>query len=152
LEEVGAALARGLTRELLEAREPVELAITRLAAQRRNTSDLAELRHTLDVHARLLAEGRSAAKYAALFHSQLADAAHNQVLASFMNSIQRQLIERGSRLEELPGHAQWELDEHMEIFETIVSGTPDHAAIRMQQHLAAMQGHHDRLSDESGSV
>ena len=149
--EIGTALARSLTRELLEAREPVEVAIVRLAAERRQASDLNELRNTLEIHARLLGEGRSAAKYSALFHQQLADAAHNQVLASFVNSIQRQLIERGSRLEELPGYAQWELIEHREIFETIDAGDPVRAAARMEQHLVAMHEHHDRLAEQTVS-
>ena len=144
--EIGAALARSLTQELLEAREPVESEIARLAAKRRTNSDLAELQETLERHQQLLAENRSAAKYGALFHRQLADAAHNQVLASFVNSIQRQLVERGNRLEELPGYREWELTEHQEIFETIRSGDPDRAAARLGQHLAAMQQHHDRLT------
>lgn len=144
--EIGAALARSLTQELLEAREPVEAAIAHLAAERRTASDLAELEETLATHERLLVEGRSAAKYAALFHRQLADAAHNQVLASFVNSIQRQLIERGSRLEELSGYPEWELAEHQEILLTIRAGDPARAAARIRQHLAAMQEHHDRLT------
>src|SRR5262249_41422987 len=144
--EIGAALARSLTQELLEAREPVESEIARLAAKRRTPSDLAELQDTLERHEQLLSENRSAAKYGALFHRQLADAAHNQVLASFVNSIQRQLIERGNRLEELPGYREWELAEHKEIFEAIRSGDPDGAAARLHQHLAAMQQHHDRLT------
>jgi len=144
--EVGAALVRGLTQELLEAREPVEAAIAALAARRHTQSDLAELEETLVIHERLLREGRSAAKYSALFHHQLADAAHNQVLASFVNSIQRQLVERGHRLEELPGYNDWELQEHKEIFESIRSADPDRASARIREHLAAMQGYHDRLT------
>jgi DNA-binding FadR family transcriptional regulator len=144
--EIGLALARSLTRELLEAREPVELAIAQLAAERRTASDLAELDETLATHKGLLAEGRSAAKYAAFFHHQLADAAHNQVLASFVNSIQRQLIERGSRLEGLPGYAEWELAEHTDILEAIRAGDPSRARARMRKHLKAMHQHHDRLT------
>jgi GntR family transcriptional regulator, transcriptional repressor for pyruvate dehydrogenase complex len=144
--EIGAALARSLTQELLEARKPVESEIVRLAARRRTKSDLAELEDTLVTHEQLLSEKRSAAKYGALFHRQLADAAHNQVLASFVNSIQRQLVERGNRLEQLPGYREWELAEHKEIFEAVRSGDPDRAAARLQQHLAAMQQHHDQLT------
>lgn len=144
--EVGAALVRSLTRELLEAREPVEAAIAALAAQRRTRSDLSELDETIATHERLLSEGRSAAKYAALFHRQLADAAHNQVLASFVNSIQRQLVERGNRLEELEGYNQWELQEHKDILASIRSGDPDRAAERIRTHLVAMQGYHDQLT------
>jgi GntR family transcriptional repressor for pyruvate dehydrogenase complex len=152
--EVGKALVRSLTRELLEAREPVEAAIAELAATRRTQADLAEIEETLAVHERLLAEGRSAAKYSALFHRQLADAAHNQVLASFVNSIRRQLVERGSKLEELPGYNDWELNEHREILETIRAGDPDAAASRIRMHLAAMQVYHDQLAEvaRSGST
>jgi GntR family transcriptional repressor for pyruvate dehydrogenase complex len=144
--EITAALAKGVTRDLLEAREPLETEIARLAARRRTEADLSELRRVLERHERALRAGRPAARWSARFHVELAEAAHNEVLAGFVASIAKLLAARGPALEKLPGYREWELREHTGLFEAVEAGDPDLAARRMAKHLAQVANYHGRLS------
>ena len=75
-----ASLAKGVTRDLLEARVAVELTIAELASRRRTRADIREIEAILEVHAALLERDEPAAEAAARFHLELAEAAHNEVL------------------------------------------------------------------------
>jgi GntR family transcriptional repressor for pyruvate dehydrogenase complex len=151
-EEVSAALAKGVTRDLLEARRPVEIEIARLAARRRTPADLEEIEDVLREHDRALADGEPAAAQSAGFHLAIARAAHNEVLAGFVASYTRLLAERGPELEKLDGYRVWEVDEHRRLYEAIRDGEPDLAAEYMRAHLAEMSEHHDRLTPSSENV
>jgi GntR family transcriptional repressor for pyruvate dehydrogenase complex len=144
-EEIAAALAKGVTRDLLEARRPVEIEIARLAAERRTASDLSEIERVLERHERALQNGRAAGRYSVRFHLLLADASHNEVLAGFVASFARLLAERGPGLERLPGYREWELAEHRSLYEALRDGLPDVAAGRMDAHLAAVERYHALL-------
>jgi GntR family transcriptional repressor for pyruvate dehydrogenase complex len=138
------ALAKGVTRDLLEARGGMELLIAELAALRRTEADLRELEAVLAHSAAELAAGRSAAAPSAQFHLELAEAAHNEVLAGFVSSILELLVERGPRLETEPGYAEWELGEHRGLYEAVRAGDAPLAVERMRAHLDAMMRHHAR--------
>jgi DNA-binding FadR family transcriptional regulator len=143
--EITAALAKGVTRDLLEARRPVETEIARLAALRRTEADLGEIESVLERHRKTLAGGRLAAKWSVRFHVELAEAAHNEVLAGFVASIANLLAERGPALEKLPDYREWELREHTGLYEAVKQGDPDLAAERMAAHLARVEEFHARL-------
>ena len=114
---ITAALAKGVTPGLLEARRPVESEIARLAALRRTDEDLRALEGVLATHERALAEDTPAARVSAQFHVVLADAAHNDVLAGFVASYRELLVTRGPSLEEVDGYRAWELAEHRGLYE-----------------------------------
>ena len=97
-----ASLAKGVTRDLLEARVAVELTIAELASRRRTPADIREIEAILEVHAALLERDEPAAEAAARFHLELAEAAHNEVLAGFIESVMGLLMERGPELELQP--------------------------------------------------
>jgi DNA-binding FadR family transcriptional regulator len=143
--EVAAALAKGVTCDLLEARRPVETEIARLAALRRTPADLAEIEAVLDRHEHALAAGRPAGRWSARFHLQLSEAAHNEVLAGFVASFVKLLVERGPALEALGGYREWELGEHRRLYEAVRAGDPELAARRMQAHLEQVEAYHERL-------
>jgi len=154
-EAVAAALAKGVTRDLFEAREAVELVTIRLAAERRTDSDLGEMEAVLAEHERLLAAGLPAVEPSALFHLRLADAAHNEVLAECVASFLELLVERGPALEALPGYPTWELEQHRGLFEAVRSGDRDLAVTRMRAHLDGVIAYHEQLGLEpngSGGV
>jgi len=143
--EITAALAKGVTRDLLEARRPVETEIARLAAARRTAADLREIEAVLERHEKALRAGRPAVRHSVRFHVVLAQAAHNEVLAGFVASFAKLLAERGSRLEELPGYREWELAEHRGLYEAVRDGNSGLAGKRMHAHLAEVEAYHSRL-------
>lgn len=144
-EELSAALAKGVTRDLLEARQAIEIEVTRLAAQRRTEADLKSMHAAVDAHEAALAGRETAAHESADFHLEVAAAAHNEVLAGIVFSFMPLLEEVGPALEALPGYREWELQEHREILEAITSADADRAGARMRTHLEAMVHHHERL-------
>jgi GntR family transcriptional regulator, transcriptional repressor for pyruvate dehydrogenase complex len=147
--EIAAALAKGVTRDLLEARRPVETAIARFAALRRTPVDLAEIEDVLAKHERALANGRQAARWSVRFHLELAEAAHNEVLAGFVASFAKLLAERGPVLEKLDGYRDWELAEHRGLYEAVSDGDAELAARRMDAHLEQVEAYHARLPHQS---
>jgi DNA-binding FadR family transcriptional regulator len=139
------SLAKGVTRDLLEARVAVEVTIAELAARRRTPADVREIEAVLDEHTALLEHDEPAADAAARFHLKLAEAAHNEVLAGFIESVMGLLMERGPELEKHRGYREWELREHAGLFEAVRDGEPEVAAQRMREHLGAMTRHHSDM-------
>src|ERR1700733_9528054 len=133
-DEIATALSKGVTRVLLEARRPIETEIARLAALRRTDSDLNALRAILKEHADLMAAHQSAARQAAQFHLLLADSAHNEVLAGFVASYRRLLVDRGPHLEQIEGYRAWELEGHRRLLSAVDAANPELATTLMQEH------------------
>lgn len=142
---IAAALARGVTRDLFEARRLVEPEAARLAAERRTESDVHELAQALADHEQALRDGTPGVEPSVRFHVRIGEAAHNEVLAGFVHSFQEPLTERGPVLEAVPGFREWEIDQHRSVFEPIRDGEPDLAVERMRAHLDAVVPHHERL-------
>jgi GntR family transcriptional repressor for pyruvate dehydrogenase complex len=132
---IAAALAKGVTPVLLEARRPVESEIARLAALRRDDSDLKALEAVIADHAQALADDGPAARISAQFHVVLAEAAHNEVLAGFVASYRELLVTRGPSLEQVEGYREWELAEHRGLYEAVHAGDAFLATARMADHL-----------------
>jgi len=151
-EALAAALARGLTRELFEARRLVEVETARLAAERRTDGEVEELAAILDEHRRLVDEGLLAVAPSVAFHQKIAEAAHNDLLEAFVASFSDQLAARGPILEDIVGFQRWEIGQHTRIFEPIRDGKAKLAAQRMRAHLDAVIAYHERigLDDDAG--
>jgi GntR family transcriptional repressor for pyruvate dehydrogenase complex len=141
-----AAIGQSVSQTLLEARRPVEVEIARLAAQRRSEQDLARLEDIIGRQEAAVREERSGARPAAQFHLALADAAHNEILAEFIASIMKLLVERGPQLEALDGYIQWEVAEHRGLLDAVRLGDPVEAARRMDSHLTQMEAHHHSMN------
>ena len=142
---LSAALAHGVTRDLLEARRPVETEIARLSAQRRTPADLRDIKATLTAYAKCMKSGGIAAEHAAAFHVRLAEAAHSEILAKFVASITPALEERGPALERVPGYREWELAEHTGLYEAVRARDSNAAVVRMLRHLAAVAEYYGDL-------
>jgi GntR family transcriptional regulator, transcriptional repressor for pyruvate dehydrogenase complex len=145
---IATALARGFTRDLFEARQLVEVHVARLAAERRTEADLREIAQALEDHERAVSEDRLAVEPSVRFHVRIAEAAHSDVLASFVSSLGEVMMQRGPELEAVPGYKQWEIEQHRSVFEPIRDGDPDLAAERMHAHLDAVLPHHERIGIE----
>lgn len=137
---IAAALAKGVTRDLLEARQIIEVANARLAALRRTDIDLRDIEADLESHARSV---DYPIKPASDFHVLIAEAAHNEVLVGMFRSFLKPMVSRGPRLyERIPNFGRWELDQHRGIFEAVRAADPDLAVERMRRHVAAMEDHY----------
>jgi GntR family transcriptional repressor for pyruvate dehydrogenase complex len=142
-DSIAVSLAKGVTRDLLEARQILEVASARLAALRRTDVDIGEIEAVLDNHAR---EIDYPIKPASDFHIRIAEASHNEVLVGMFRSFLKQMVRRGPRLYELiPDFSRWELDQHRGIFEAVRAADPDLAVERMRQHVAAMEEHYRKV-------
>jgi len=140
-EGIAVALAKGVTRDLLEARLIIEVATARLAAQRRTDVDLQEIEAVLQAHERSL---DNPIPHASAFHVLLSEAARNEVLTSLFKSFLKRLMDpRGPKLyAQLPDFAVWELKEHRGIFEAVKASDPELSAERMRNHVNAMELHY----------
>jgi len=139
-------LARGLTEELLEARDIIEVRLASLAAQRATAEDLAELER-LVVEARAANDAhRPAFLFSSDFHLGVARAAHNDVLEGVVASYVPILAERGAVLERLPGYVDWEIREHDRIRQAIAERDARLAAARMRDHLKDMTVHYEHVA------
>lgn len=142
---IAVALARGITHELFEARRLVEVPTARLAAERRTAADIAEIARALADHEEALRTGDSGVEPSVRFHVEVAEAAHNEVLAGFVRSFATMLGERGPILEELPGFREWEIDQHRSVFEPIEARDVELAGQRMRAHLDTVVEYHQRI-------
>jgi GntR family transcriptional regulator, transcriptional repressor for pyruvate dehydrogenase complex len=140
-----AALERGVTRDFIEARLTVEVAVARLAAQRRSDEDLEQLLEALAEQERLLAgDVDDLLDVAANFNVVLAEAAHNEVFVALVQSFVALMLERGPKIYALDGFREWDLAEHRGLYEAIRDRDADRAAVLMRAHIDALAEHYRR--------
>lgn len=142
---IGAALARGVTHELFEARFLVESHTASLAAQRRTEADLRDIEQALIDHEAAIDRGEPGVEPSVRFHVCVAQAAHSSVLAGFVSLFAEALTERGPILEAEPGFPEWELAQHRSVFVPIEAGDAAAAARTMRRHLEAVVPYHQRI-------
>jgi len=143
-EEIGAAFNKGVTRDLLEARMAVEVAVARHAAERRTDADLEELRRLVRAEERAIKDDGDPSEPGAQFHLALADASHNEVLAGMLRSFFKLMTERAPNIYSLGGFSTWEIEQHQGLVDAIEAADGDLAAERMTAHVAEMARHYSR--------
>lgn len=129
--------------ELLEVRKIVETGIVRLAAERHNGSDLAEIEAALREMEEALVNGQLGDAADWKFHYSLAVAAHNSILESVMQSISETMSKtlKASREElyrskENPARL---FAEHKDIYDAVRSRNPKRAEEAMLYHLLGVE-------------
>jgi DNA-binding FadR family transcriptional regulator len=142
---IAVALSRGVTRDLFEGRYLVEVHVARLAAERRTDADLHEIAECLADHRRALLTGEPAVDVAVRFHMRIGDAAHNEVLSSFVAALAELMTQRGPVLEAKEGYREWEIEQHRAVFDPIRDRDPERASRQMAAHLDAVIPYHERL-------
>ncbi len=143
---ISGALAHGLTEELLEAREIIEVRAAGLAARRATGEDIAALERLVEAARAALSGRQRGFLLSADFHLGVARAAHNNVLEGFVASYVPVLAERATVLERLPGYMEWEIRAHDEIRRAIAAHDARLAAARMRDHLKDMTIHYEHLA------
>jgi GntR family transcriptional repressor for pyruvate dehydrogenase complex len=135
--EWGMLLGQKHTKDLIEARLPIELGTVRLAALRRDDSALRDLHRLMDQMstAAKAANTTMFVKADLGFHLRIAEASGNAVLRNMLGSIQpllRVWMARSIKQDPLITYR-----EHPPILEAIELANPDEAVRRMESHLAA---------------
>jgi DNA-binding FadR family transcriptional regulator/uncharacterized protein YgbK (DUF1537 family) len=133
--EWGLLLGEKRTMDLVEARLKIEVAIAELAAQRRDSFAVEELRQLLE---RMGAAGDDYQAFVdadVAFHLKLAEIARNSVLRDILSSIQALLRAWIIRVIESAGDTEFSYREHLAIFEAVERGDPAWAAAAMQAHM-----------------
>jgi DNA-binding FadR family transcriptional regulator len=123
-------------RDLVEARQLIEVDVAGLAAQRLTEADEAALVEVLTEHHHQLAAGKHPVIPGSEFHVRLLAATKNKVLEGYLTSFFRIMINRGPALyETVAGYAAEEYEQHRAILEAVRTRNADVARLRMKQHL-----------------
>jgi DNA-binding FadR family transcriptional regulator len=122
---------------LYEARRFLEVTLVRLAAERANEQDLARMRQAVAQ----LAEASPSnwddvLKADMAFHTRIAEAAHNEVLAQLFGVVRSLVSRRLPSLSELSAIIQRSLAQHWEVYQAIADRDADRAVAIMIQNLS----------------
>ena len=127
---------------VLELRIGIETEAASLAAQRRNTGNLRQMRAALDAVAAAVEEGRDAVGPDFQFHLEIARATQNAHFAELMSSLGTMIIPR-ARLDGLPDLSDEQRQylkrvngEHESIYDAIRNQDSEAARAAMRTHLA----------------
>ena len=122
--------------DLVETRVLLETQAARMAAKRRTTDDIVNMKNALDDYEKKIKEGVPAVEEDLLFHLKIAEAGGNSVLKSLMMIITPDIVKNFTKLDVCKdGRFYRSLEEHKVILEHIVNQEPDLAAKAMQEHL-----------------
>ncbi|WP_411501877.1 FadR/GntR family transcriptional regulator [Brevibacillus centrosporus] len=132
----GAAMQRRLQRsavfEILEVRYGLEREIARLAAMRRSTSDLANIREKLEQAYHVFQDVDAYVRADVAFHIAIAEATKNSVMIDLYKHMAESLHLSVNSTVDLTGHIQTQFKTHAELVEAISIQDPDaaEAAVR----------------------
>lgn len=128
---------------LLEVRKIIETGIVRLAAERAEPEDLANIKKALDEMEQALINNELGDEADWKFHYSLAAASHNSILKSLMQSLSetmgKVLKACRQKLYETEGTPERLLAEHQNIYEAIANKDPKRAEEAMLYHLIGVE-------------
>lgn len=133
--EWGLLLGEKRTMDLVEARYEIEIIIAELAAQRRDSFAVEDLRKMLQ---RMETAGLHYHEFVdadVAFHLKLAEIARNSVLRDILSSIQALLRAWIIRVLESAGNTTFSYKEHLAIFDAIERGDAKGAGDAMRAHM-----------------
>jgi GntR family transcriptional repressor for pyruvate dehydrogenase complex len=140
------ALSGEFVRELIEARQVIEVEVAGLAAERLTTADEEALVAVLTEHHHQLSGGKHPVIPSSEFHARVLAAAGNRVLEGYLSSFFRLMIDRGPAFyETIPGYAAEEYEQHRAIAEALRNRNADVARLRMKRHLVWVSDHYLRV-------
>lgn len=125
-------------REVIEARQALEVRIADLAAQRRTPADLERIEAAMTEMAGDVERGGRGVRGDEMFHAAVTAAAHSGLLGSLMAEISE--LVRETRIESLsqPGRPAESLDAHRRVVDAIRAGDGPAAAAAMSEHITAV--------------
>jgi GntR family transcriptional repressor for pyruvate dehydrogenase complex len=126
----------GITADVIEARQFMEVMLAQLAAERATADDVENLRQALQRSEETLVNMETNVLAGVDFHLALADAAHNQVLALMYRTIRDLYLEIARRTRVSPEVARDRFHDHQQLFRAVSEHDPAAAAQAMRTHLA----------------
>jgi GntR family transcriptional repressor for pyruvate dehydrogenase complex len=131
-------------RHILEVRKMLETGCAALAAQSRSEADLQALSATLVQMRQALGDETLSEQADVRFHQQLAEATHNPILASLMESLSQQLHDSMKDTRALWFYSQRSsaerlLGEHEAIYKAVAARSASEAAQMMEEHLSKVE-------------
>jgi GntR family transcriptional repressor for pyruvate dehydrogenase complex len=129
-------LQRRAVLDLLEVRESLEGQAAELAAERASPLDLVNIeRHELEIE-KEIRDGRTYFRSNSEFHTAVARASHNRVLAESVRHVIGQVrLYRERLMREVPGMPENDIREHRAVLEAIRARDPDGARRAMIEHI-----------------
>ena len=122
--------------DLVETRVLLETQAARMAAQRRTTEDIINMKNALDAYEAKVKQDLPAVEEDLLFHLTIAEAGRNTVLKSLMLIITPDIVKNFQKLDVCKdGRFYQSLEEHKIILDYIVNQKPEEAAKAMEEHL-----------------
>lgn len=135
--------------DLVETRVLLETQATRMAAIKRTTDDIINIKKALDAYEYKVKKGLPAVEEDLLFHLEIAKAGKNTVLKSLMLIITPDIVNSFMELDVCKdGRFYRSLEEHNIILEHIVNQEPELAAKAMQEHLKDVIEYSQRIKDK----
>lgn len=139
------ALSGEYLRELIEARQVIEIEVAGLAAERLTKADSDALVAVLRDHHHQLSVGKHPVIPSSEFHARILAAARNRVLEGYLSSFFRLMIDRGPAFYETdPEYAAEEYEQHRAVAEAVTNRDGAEARLRMKHHLAWVSDHYLR--------
>jgi len=145
-EALRALIKRQAMMEIVEAREVLEVEMAAMAVERATEEDLEKIRAILDEMEVALDDVEKSLALNAEFHLAIAEAAHNQVLLTMLQSVKDYLEEKLRDLSQDPADLRRSLEGHKLIYESIRSGEREKAALSMREHLSVVRQQVDERS------
>jgi DNA-binding FadR family transcriptional regulator/uncharacterized protein YgbK (DUF1537 family) len=131
--EWGLLLGEKRTTDLIEARPFIDISIAKLAAQKRSSRDIEELRVIMD-QLKFAKDNHNYVEADVSFHMKLAEIARNTVLRDILASIQSLLKTWILTVIESVGSTDFSYEEHYNIFKAVECGDVEGASIAMGKH------------------
>ncbi len=121
---------------IIEARKIIEKETSRLAATRKTTEDLQEIKSTIDQMQHVKEEPITYAKWDLEFHLAVAKASQNIVLQQILHVIKESYWTEMLKVFGLPDTISTTSEDHQQIYEAIKAGNGEKASRLMEFHLS----------------
>jgi GntR family transcriptional regulator, transcriptional repressor for pyruvate dehydrogenase complex len=131
--EWGMLLGEKRVRDIIEARQEIEISVVKLAAQRCTEEELKELWEILE---RLkVSTIEDFVEIDIAFHLKLADMAKNTVFKGILTSIQSLLRTWIKYVIEEAGETRFSYNDHLKIYKAVENKDPKAAVLAMEEHM-----------------
>lgn len=124
--------------EFIEARITIEQTLVGMAAERATEEDLAEIRRGLNMLKSLKLTKRKAIQADLVFHTAIANASHNSVLARFLEELRQPVKNWMEQKASLFGGYDRVYEQHEKILDALQARDPVMAKKAMREHLEAV--------------
>ncbi|MBI3969786.1 MAG: FadR family transcriptional regulator [Chloroflexi bacterium] len=129
------AAERGVLRDLLDVRTPLELLAARAAARQRTDADLRELQACLARTRAALDGGEDPLDEDVLFHDLLYRASRNTVLLAFSRTVHDLLRSVREAARQVGDGRDRSIGQHIAIYEAVAAGDEELAEAAMRRHM-----------------